>query len=196
MPRKKSVRGAADRFKSQVESLERYYGDVLESGIGAQAVTWACEAAVIKLSVYFEHLMLHALVGAINNDTSTLSAQAGIDFPRHLTDEVCEYIVTGGRYFDFRGRDGLIRLLRQYVPQDHYLVDTVGQSKYRVTLERLIALRNLAAHESTVGKRIAKETVALNIAVAGVWLKHDNRFLTLTGRLKELAGELSAAAPY
>jgi hypothetical protein len=196
MPRKKSVKGAADKFVSRAESLERYYRDVLDSELGEQAVTWACEAAVIKLSVYFEHLMLHSLVGAINNDTSTVSERTGIAFPKHLTDEVCEYIVTGGRYFDFRGRDGLIRLLRQYVPEDHYLVETVTQQKYRVTLERLIALRNLAAHESSIGKRIAKEAVAPSIAVAGVWLKRNDRLLALTSRLKELAAELSAAAPY
>jgi hypothetical protein len=86
--------------------------------------------------------MLDTLVGAINNDTSTLSGSTGIDFPRHLTDEVPEYIVTGGRYFDFRGRDGLIKLLRQYVPENHYVVDIVKRQKHRVTLERLVALRN------------------------------------------------------
>jgi hypothetical protein len=196
MPRKKSVKSAAARFVLQAESLEQYYEDVLGSDLRAQAQTWACEAAILKLAVYFEHLMLHALVGAINNDTATLSAKAGIDFPRHLTDEVCEYIVTGGRYFDFRGRDGLIRLLKQYVPKDHYLVQIVASPRYSTTLERLIALRNLAAHESGAGRKVAKAKVAAGIAVAGAWLKREERFLALTERLKELAEDLQHAAPY
>jgi hypothetical protein len=196
MPRKKSIQGAAVRFVQLVDTLETYYEGVLVSDLSAKAVTWACEAAVIKLHVYFEHLILDTLVGAINNDTSTLSGSTGIDFPRHLTDEVCEYIVTGGRYFDFRGRDGLIKLLRQYVPENHYVVDIVKRQKYRVTLERLVALRNLAAHESSVGKKIAKEAVDPNLGSAGVWLKRDNQFLHLTERLKEFAEELREAAPY
>lgn len=196
MPRKKSVQGAASRFAEQVQSLEQYYKDVLASDLGAQAKTWACEAAILKLAVYFEHLMLRALVGAINNDTATLSAKAGIEFPRHLTDEVCEYIVTGGRYFDFRGRDGLIRLLKRFVPKDHYLVTIVSQPRYQVTLDRMIALRNLAAHESTAGRKAARQEVHPKIVVAGVWLKRKNRFLDLTERLLDLADELGIAAPY
>jgi hypothetical protein len=196
MPRKKSVRIAAERFVALVDSLETYYSEVLASGLSAQAVTWGCEAAIVKLSVRLEHLMLHALVGAINNDTSTLAGSTGIPFPKHLTDEVCEFIVTGGRYFDFRGRDGLIKLLHNFVPEDHYLLKTVKKPKYRVPLERLFALRNFAAHESRQGKVIAAEAVSENIGAAGAWIKRHNRFLDLSGRLKELAKEIRDAAPY
>ena len=61
-------------------------------------------------SIEFEQLMLFAIVCAINNDTKTISDSTGVEFPKHLTDEVCEYLVLGGRYFDFKGRDGLIRV--------------------------------------------------------------------------------------
>jgi len=46
------------------------------------------EYAVIRLYREFESLILQGLVGAINNDTSTLSATSGVQFPKHLTDEV------------------------------------------------------------------------------------------------------------
>jgi len=196
MPRKKSIRAAANRFIRWSEALETYYRDVVDSDLGAQTVTWACESAVVKLYVYFEHLMLDTLVGAVNNNTATLTQSTGINFPRHLTDEVCEYIVTGGRFFDFRGRDGLIRLLKRYVPEKHYVVRLVKKQRYRQTLERLVALRNLAAHESRVGKRVAKIVVDPSLGSAGVWLRRDDRFLDLTDRLKELARELRRAAPY
>ncbi|MGH2656735.1 MAG: hypothetical protein ACRDIZ_08590 [Actinomycetota bacterium] len=196
MPRKKSIRAAANRFIRWSEALETYYRDIVGSDLGAQTVTWACESAVVKLHVYFEHLMLDTLVGAINNNTSTLTHSTGINFPRHLTDEVCEYIVTGGRFFDFRGRDGLIKLLKRYVPEKHYVVRVVKKQRYRQTLEHLVALRNLAAHESRVGKRVAKDVVDPSLGSAGVWLRRDNRFLDLTDRLKELARELRRAAPY
>lgn len=142
MARKKSVRKASERFVDLAERLEEYYVAVSEgTDLLPQEVTWACEAAIIKLNAYFEHLMLNALVGAINNDTTTLTNSTGVPFPKHLTDEVCEYIVTSGRYFDFRGRDGLIKVLKTYVPGNHYLVKTVSKPKYRDTLDKLIALR-------------------------------------------------------
>ena len=62
------------------------------------------------------------LKGAINNDTSTLSQTVNIEFPKSLSDAVCEFIVTGGGYFDFKGRDGLIKTLKDYVPSNHYIV--------------------------------------------------------------------------
>jgi len=196
MARKKSIRVGADRFIRWAETLEEYYEEVTDSDLSARAVTWACEAAVVKLYVYFEQLMLHALVAAINNDTTTLATSTGVKFPKHLTDEVCEYIVTSGGYFDFRGRAGLIALLKRFVPSDHFLVETVKLPKYRATLERLVALRNYAAHESTVGKKAMKEAVDVGLGSAGVWLKKDDNFLDLTARLKELAGDLRGAAPY
>lgn len=33
--------------------------------------------------------------GVINDDTTTISEVSGVDFPKHLTDEVCEYLVLG-----------------------------------------------------------------------------------------------------
>ena len=151
----------------------------------------------MKLSVYFEHLMLDALVGAINNDTSTVGSSSGIKFPRHLSDEVCEYLVTGGGYFDFRGRSGLIKVLKGYIPDDHYLLVAVRRKKYKVTLERLLALRNYAAHESPKGKLAVKEALGVKrIAAAGVWLKTGDRFYEINAKARELAEEIRAGAPY
>jgi hypothetical protein len=196
MPRKKSVRSAAEKFIERSDALSDYYVNAVAARLSAQEATWAVEAAIIKLSVYFEHLMLEALVGAINNDTTTVSSSVGIPFPKHLTDEICEYLVTGGGYFDFRGRDGLIKLLRRFVPEDHYLLQAVSRQKYRIALERVVALRNLAAHESRKGKAAARLAVNGNVASAGAWLKRAGRFNDINARLKELAEEIRDAAPY
>lgn len=103
MPRKKSVRGAARAFSERVHALDGFYDAVLSSGLTDQQITWAVEAGLIKLSAQFEHLVLDGLVGAINNDTSLLTATTGVAFPRHLTDEVCEFLVVGRGYSISRG---------------------------------------------------------------------------------------------
>jgi hypothetical protein len=196
LPRKKSVRRAAQQFRAVLQELDDYYAAVQAAGLSDQHVTWAVEAAVIKLSAQFERLILHALVGAVNNDTSILSSRTKVRFPKHLTDEVCEYLVTGGAYFDFRGRDGLMKTLKDYLPVTHYLVVAVAKPSYRQPVEQLIALRNFAAHESATSKQKARESVGTNMSAAGSWLKRGSRFNRLSGPLRQLASDIEAGAPY
>ena len=83
-------------------------------------ITWAHDYGIIRLYREFEDMILNCLVAAINSDTQQLSNTTGIDFPKHITDEVCEFIIVGDGYFDFRGRDGLIKTLKRYLPDNHY----------------------------------------------------------------------------
>jgi cupin superfamily acireductone dioxygenase involved in methionine salvage len=196
MPRKKSVRRSADDFKRRADEIATFLKDV-ELKLTAQRVSWAYEYGILRLYREFEAMMLDALVGAINNDTTTIAKSTGISFPKHLTDEVCKYLIVGDGYFDFKGRDGLLQTLRKYVPDDHYLVTAVKKDKYKEALERLSALRNLAAHNSAVAKARAKKVVGQQrIPDAGSWLKKQSRLMTIVNRLKELADEIRSGAPY
>ncbi len=199
MPRKKSVKRSADNFKRQADAITKFVEAVeaAKQKLTDRHVSWAYEYAILRLYREFEAMMLDALVGAINNDTSTISKTTGINFPKHLTDEVCRYLIVGDGYFDFKGRDGLIRTLKKYVPDDHYLVNAVRQDQYKKALERLSALRNLAAHNSAVAKKRAKDAVGQKrMPDAGSWLKRQNRLRTILDRLKELADEIRSGAPY
>ena len=196
MPKKKSVKKAAQRFKNQADAIVAFLSTVGQRR-SKEHVSWLYEYAVIRLYREFESLILQGLVGAVNNDTSTLSRKAGVHFPKHLTDNVCEFIVIGDRYFDFKGRDDLIKRLRGYVPEDHYLVQAIKSSKYKTTIEQLSPLRNLAAHDSRVARTRAKQVLGhKRMGSAGSWLKTQNRFQTLVNKLKELAEEIGSAAPY
>ncbi len=153
--------------------------------------------AVIRLYMSFEHLMLQALVGAVNNNTATLSARTGISFPKHLTHEVCEYLIAGDGYFDFKGRSGLIQRLKEFVPEGHYLVRVAGDQKYKAALDYLSVLRNYAAHGSEIAKKRAKAVLnTKKFASAGAWVRIQGRFGGLTARLIDLAREIEAGAPY
>jgi hypothetical protein len=194
--KKKSVKRAAQLFQTRVDELDQYCAAVQGAGLTKQQVTWAVEVSLIKLSASFEQMVLDALVGAINNDTSTLSTRTGVAFPKHLTDEVCEYIVVGSGYFDFRGRGGLIQVLRDFLPDSHYLLASVKKAAYKKPIEQLIALRNFAAHESPVSKRKAREAVGTNMSAPGAWLKRQNRFSSISAPLKQLAAEIETGAPF
>src|SRR5712692_9764090 len=121
MPRKKSIKKAAVKFDRDAEQALDF---VTACGaLSEDHVSLIHDYSVIRLYRSFETLMLDTLVGAINNDTATISDRTGIRFPKHLTDEVCEYLLIGDGFFDFRGRDGLIATLKEFVPDDHYLVE-------------------------------------------------------------------------
>ncbi len=196
MPRKKSVKKSATAFKQKADAITAFL-DSARQNMTEQHVSLAYKYGVLRLYREFESMMLDALVGAVNNDTGTLTKRAGIAFPKHLTDEVCEYLIIGDGYFDFKGRNGLIDTLKDYVPADHYLVAAVKKEKYKEALEQLSALRNLAAHNSKIAKTRAKEAVDQErMPEAGAWLKKQDRLESVISRLKELADEINAAAKY
>ena len=196
MPRKKSVKKAAQDFATEADALVAFLASASQ-GQTDEHVSWLHDYAIIRLYREFESLMLSALVGAVNNDTSTISATSGIRFPKHLTDEVCEYLITHGGYFDFKGRSGLIKLIKRFVPSNHYVLNAVKKTKYRTALERLSALRNFAAHESVQSKAAALSAIgAKRVGSAGSWLKRNTRFEDIATSLKDLAADIEADAPY
>jgi hypothetical protein len=174
--RKKSIKKSVDDFQASCDAIDAFVMELEAKGLAAQSVTWGYDYAIIRLYREFESLILDCIVASINNDTATLSATTGVKFPKHLTDEVCEYIVVGDGYFDFRGRDGLIKTLKRFVPDTHFLVTVTKNDKYRDSLEKLSALRNYAAHESAQAKVRVLETVSQErIGSAGAWLKSLGR---------------------
>lgn len=196
MPRKKSIKHAATEFNVEVDNILAFLSAV-KVGQTDEHVTWLYSYAIIRLYKEFEGLMLDVLVGAVNNDTSTLEATTDVRFPKHLTDEVCEFLITGTGYFDFKGRSGLIKTLKSFVPDAHYLVVTVKKQAYTSALDQLSTLRNFAAHESQASKRAALEAIdATKLSSSGAWLKRQNRFDTIAQKLKSLSSELHNLAPY
>lgn len=201
MPRKTSGKAVAASFLKSLDRLDEYVDEVEASGLGDQAKTWAYEAALIKLYVAFEKLMLRGLVACINNRTeATISTKTGIKFPKHLSDPVCEYLIIGDGYFDFRGYSGLIRVLKTYLPDSHWLIATVKDSLGHEVVDRLVALRNYAAHESEKSKATVKQAVGNSkmASSAGAWLKREKgrRIKRMTADLRELGVAIDGRAPY
>jgi len=196
MARKKSTKKAAQVFKEAADGIAEFLA-IMKKEQRDEHVSWVYDYGIIRLYREFETLMLRAIVSAINNDTETLSTTTGTKFPKHLTDEVCEYLIIGGGYFDFKGRDGLIRELKRYIPESHCLVIAVKEEKYKDALERVSALRNLAAHGSRASKKAALASIGQQkIGSAGSWLKSQGRFDTMKNALRELASQIESQAPY
>ena len=196
MAKKISVEKTARDFRDNVNNLLSFCSASKRTHSEAH-ISLAYDAGVIKLYAAFERMIFRALTGAINNDTSLLSDKANAQFPQHLRAEVCEYIITRGRYFDFSGRSGLISKVKSYVDDNHYLVNAITNQKYKQSLDQLCALRNFAAHESPYSREVAlKETGRKNMRSAGAWLKVQNRLEDIASDLCDLSCEIENNAPY
>jgi hypothetical protein len=103
----------------------------------------------------------------------------------------------GSRRHEYKGRDGLIAKIKRVVPTDHYLCKAVSDKKYTATLEKLIALRNFAAHGSKQSKMSAKKATGMtNISSAGAWLKVGNGLKSMIKTLEDLADRIGVEASY
>jgi hypothetical protein len=216
--KKKSGRLAADEFRKSTAALRVFVAEVDGAGLSSTATNVAYDAGLIKTSVAFEKLMLECLIVAVNSDSGPLSKSTGITFPKHMTVSHCEYLITAGGYFDFKGRGALLKDMQKYTGKPHWLYDVVSDDRYYHSLELLLALRNFAAHESPQAKKKMKREIfcqrhkvkdpngthALKAAFAtayaptsaGLWVKKQQRFDALLDDLDHMAGRIHAAAPF
>lgn len=180
-----------------VDAIVAFTGRTTPPQMTDQDQSWCYDLAIIRLYREFEDLILSCLVACINSDATTFSAHKGRKFPNHMNVDVCEYLITGDGYFDFSGRDGLIKTVKRFVPSAHWLPTVIKKGKYKEPLNRLSALRNFAAHDSAVSKKKALGSIGqAKMSSSGAWLKKKNRFGLICDKFKELATEIEAAAPY
>lgn len=196
--RKKSIKLAARTFVANVDEIIAFTD---RAGAAAllteQDQSWCYDLAIIRVYREFEDLMLSCLVALINNDTTTFSQLKKRTFPRHLNVEVCEYLICGDGYFDFAGRDGLLKTIKRIVPNGHWLPTIVGNAAFSAGLKKLSALRNFAAHDSSVSKKRALEAIGQErMSSSGAWLKKQNRLTEICNSLKTMAQQIEAAAPH
>jgi hypothetical protein len=194
--RKMSVAYWTGLYREELKAVVSYLDDIDGAGLAKQATSWAYEAALVKVTISIERLMLQVLLAAINRDSAALSAATSVTFPKHLPKAVAQYILIQDGYFDFKGRDGLLGTIKKHLGDAHPLYVTVKQVKYRAPLDRLIKLRNWAAHESEQGKRTAKLALGTSrVASPGSCLKRQNRLRDLIAELDALGFEIQSAMP-
>ncbi|WP_206922517.1 hypothetical protein [Alicyclobacillus suci] len=190
MSRKKDIRLWATRFQDDLAELLDFVS-TMGRGASDKHKTLIYDAAIIRLYRHFEEFMLNVLVALVNKDNRVFCAEAGVDFPKHLTDEVCEYLITritGGKYFDFHGRSSLLDLFYKCAGKGHTITLIIKDPMYQTTLDQLTALRNFAAHGSKQSKLAAlRVTSQKNMSSSGAWLKTAGRFDALVANLRQLA---------
>lgn len=193
--KKKSFKGAAQSFRNNADEILNFVSKFNTSFDNKDKI-WCYEFAIIRLYREFEDLMLACLVALINSDSTTFSDHKSISFPKHMNVRVCEYLICGDGYFDFAGRSGLIKKIKQIVPNGNWFYKIVADSKYTNSLNLLSALRNFAAHGSPVSKKKAlKATGQKRMSSSGAYLKNDGRLEGICTDLKDMSQKIEDEAP-
>ena len=193
---KKSIKKPAEKFIKNISEINDFTTRIVTAtSLLSQDESWCFDLAIIRLYREFEDLMLSCLVALINNDSEQFSKLKERKFPKHMSVAVCEYLVYGDGYFDFRGRNGLIKTIKNFVPDGHWFPTVVKNPKYRKDLDRFIALRNFAAHDSAVSKKRALDATGKDrMLSSGDWLKKRSRFDKICKNLEHMAKEIETKA--
>lgn len=183
-------------FKDDVENLKKYLCECKLNGT-EPFVSNCYEYGIIKLYKSFEVFLYKTIITCINHDSSKVCAHYKVQFGKHISDSMCNFILTKGGYFDFKGWSKLIEICTQHIGDTYGVVDILKKGKngqYKKAIEELIAFRNYAAHSSEQSKESVKRVLGRKrIPQMGNYLKEGNRLENIADILCSLADELNVA---
>ena len=154
-------------------------------------LSYCYEHAIIMLYKSFERFILRSMISCLNHDHSHFEERYGIKLGNHINDDVCEFLVTKGGFFDFKGRGGLNKILNSTIGTNHNIGKTIKQTKYGDAIDQLCAVRNYAAHNSVQAKNAVLSVYKMKrIPAAGYFLMQQNRLKKIMRDLTDLANEV------
>lgn len=187
-----SIQDVCDEFCAKVGEIQDYINKCKTVfADDKKYLSFSYENAIILLYKAFEIFVLRTMISCLNHNHSHFEKQYGIKLGKHINDDVCEFVITKGTFFDFRGRDGLCKILNEVIGKEHNIAKVFKSNQYKDVLLQLCAIRNYAAHNSAKSKRTAMETFNLErISSAGSCLKKQRRFENIVSQLLLLANDI------
>jgi len=142
----------------EFDGILGWYAEFLTRVLRAKRVVRAqdkreiAESVLLRLCAYWESFVEKELVDCANIDCAQLAKYTGVQLPKHLSIAMCEAILMGGRYLNWRSVGELKSLARKVLP-DH--VDPFA--KITAATERKIdevyVIRNYLSHHSKASRR-------------------------------------------
>ncbi|MEA4898474.1 MAG: hypothetical protein VB115_09535 [Christensenellaceae bacterium] len=189
-----SIQSVCEEFKAAINGIQCYVAKCKQVFSEDKLfLSYGYENAVIMLYKSFERFVLRTMIACLNRDHSHCECKYSIKLGKHINDDVCEFLITKGGFFDFKGRSGLNKVLNDIIGTNHNIAKVFKSTAYKSTIDQLCAIRNYAAHNSAQSKQAAMETLGLRrISSAGSCLKTQHRFESLTISLTSLADTIKA----
>ena len=183
-----------DSFIAELASIDRYISKCKEVfGDEKLYLSYSYENAIIMTYKAFEQYALRTMIACLNHSHAHFEEEYSIKLGKHINDDVCEFLITNGGFFDFKGRSGLTQKLNKVIGKDNPTAKVFKKDEHKPLIDKLCAIRNYAAHNSTQSKKSAMNVYDLHrISSAGSCLKQQNRFKEIIDGLIALANDVKA----
>jgi len=151
----------ADLVKNHVvldTAIDRYRG-FLEKVINAQRVVASteekrdiAESVLIRLCAYWEFFTDGHLVDCVNKDSSRLSQFFGVSIPANPSKDLCQALLFGEKYRDFRAFDELKAFTKKILPDNNNPFLAISK-RHGFKIDEVYCIRNYLSHYSAKSKR-------------------------------------------
>lgn len=113
------------------------------------------ESILLRLTANWERFVDEHLIDCVNVDHSQLNDFLGVTIPRHPSRSVCEAVLFGGRYRDFRSFGDLKGFTKKVLPKrsNPFLAISSGHA---LKMDEAFKIRNYLAHYSAASRRALK----------------------------------------
>lgn len=135
------------------------YRSFLERVVAAQRVIRTktekqdvAESVLLRLCAHWERFVDEHLVDCVNVDHSKLTDFLGVKIPRHPSRNVCQAVLYGGGYRDFKGFGDLKGFSKKVLPDPSNPFLAVTQA-HADKIDEVLTIRNYLAHYSAVAER-------------------------------------------
>jgi hypothetical protein len=110
------------------------------------------EAFVLRIAAIWEVLVESLLIDCLNRDSSTLAKHLDLSLDKDLKRPVCEAIVSGLNYFDFRNFSSLKKETKKILVPRHNPFQAISKDAAR-KIDEFFVIRNYLAHYSSMARR-------------------------------------------
>lgn len=110
------------------------------------------ESILLRLCAHWERFVDEHLVDCVNCDHSQLNEFLGVTIPRHPSRDVCQAVLYGSGYKDFRSFGDLKGFTKKVLPDDSNPFLKVS-SAHAEKIDEVLKIRNYIAHYSAAARR-------------------------------------------
>ena len=114
------------------------------------------ESSIIRICALWEAFVEGELIDCLNLDSTKLSEDLKLDLPKHLSRSLCEAILIGRGYLDFKSVGDIKGFASKILPDDvnpFRLIKTPTAKK----IDELCVMRNYLSHYSSKAKRALRQ---------------------------------------
>jgi hypothetical protein len=144
-----------DKFEKDMD----WYIDFLTRMLGAKRVVnyddklEILESLVIRLCALWEAFIEGEMIDCLNIDCSKYKEELQLELPEHPTKDVCEAILVGAGYLDFKNVGDIKGFAKNVLPDDVNPFRLIKENPTGKRIDELYIMRNYLSHYSKKSRR-------------------------------------------